>query len=97
MAGCFVLRREVIAGVPLAPRGYKILLEVLARSRVRHVREVGYVFQARQNGHSKATLKTFLDYLSHLWELRADLRAGQVAAPAEMPTPTANRSGWAAD
>jgi dolichol-phosphate mannosyltransferase len=97
MAGCFVLRREVLTDVPLAPRGYKILLEVLARSRACNVREVGYVFRSRQNGHSKATLETFLEYMSHIWTLRTELRAPDETAPADLPATVASRRGWVAD
>jgi dolichol-phosphate mannosyltransferase len=53
LSGCFALRREVIEGVELKPLGFKILLEVLIRGRVRRLEEVPYVFAPRGAGKSK--------------------------------------------
>src|SRR5512146_1173369 len=39
-SGCFAMRREVIAGRPLHPEGFKVLMEVLAMGSYRVVREV---------------------------------------------------------
>jgi len=36
-----------LAGVTLKPRGYKILIEILGRSQLGTIAEVGYVFQER--------------------------------------------------
>lgn len=69
MSGCFVLRRSVIEGVPLQPKGYKILLEVLGRGRYREVAEVPYQFGRRHAGESKLGAKVMGDYLAQLWQL----------------------------
>jgi len=69
MSGFFAFRRSVVEGVHLAPVGYKILLEILARGNFRKVVEVPYVFEARAAGHSKLTLRQNLDYLRHLLRL----------------------------
>jgi dolichol-phosphate mannosyltransferase len=82
MSGFFLVRRFVLEGVRLRPRGFKILLEVLGRTRPCRVAEVGYVFCSRQNGVSKATLGIFWDYLLHLLRLRFSSPAG----PAPLPT-----------
>jgi len=70
MSGYFLLKRELVENVTLRPVGYKILLEVLARAKPTRIREVGYVFREREKGGSKATFRTFLEYLQHLWRLR---------------------------
>jgi dolichol-phosphate mannosyltransferase len=69
MSGFFAFRRSVVEGVHLAPVGYKILLEILARGNFRKVVEVPYVFEARVAGQSKLTLRQNLDYLRHLLRL----------------------------
>src|SRR2546423_3620061 len=45
MSGYFMVRRSAIAGAELSPLGYKILIEVLGRGRIRTISEVGYVFR----------------------------------------------------
>jgi len=73
LSGCFALRREVIAGRSLHPVGYKILLEVLARSDrlpTHAITEVGYRFNSRQSGYSKVTAQHYWQYVVHLTRLR---------------------------
>ena len=81
MSGYFVLRRSLIENVTLHPVGYKILIEVLARTRPERIREVGYVFREREKGGSKATFMIFVQYLLHLWRLRWS--GGRKLKPAE--------------
>jgi len=73
MSGFFMVRRNAIAGVTLSPVGYKILIEVAARGKIRWIGEVGYVFRERQTGESKVTWKQYLEYLQHLIRLRLSL------------------------
>lgn len=73
MSGFFMVRRSAIAGVTLSPVGYKILIEVAARGKIRWIGEVGYVFRERQTGESKVTWKQYLEYLQHLIRLRLSL------------------------
>jgi dolichol-phosphate mannosyltransferase len=70
MSGYFMLRRSAIEGVELKPVGYKILIEVVARGRVRWIGETGYVFRERAEGESKVTAALYLQYLQHLLRLR---------------------------
>lgn len=80
MSGYFVVRRSALADVTLSPLGYKILIEVLGRARVRRVEETPYVFRERAEGESKATLKVYAEYLRHLLRLRvATLRTSRFA------------------
>lgn len=83
MTGFFVIRRAAVQDVELKPCGYKILVELLVRSRVRNIIEVGYIFRARQRGESKASLKVFTDYVQHLLRLRATVR--EMSAEPNLP------------
>ena len=73
MSGYFMVRRDTVVGKSLSPVGYKILIEISARARIRWIAEVGYVFQERQAGASKVTWKQYLEYIQHLLRLRFDL------------------------
>jgi dolichol-phosphate mannosyltransferase len=75
MTGFFVIRRTAIEDVALSPCGYKILVELLVRSRAKKIVEVGYVFRSRERGESKASFRVFVDYVQHLFRLRAPARA----------------------
>lgn len=70
MSGYFMVRRTAIEDIELDPLGYKILIEVLARGRLRWLAEVGYVFREREEGESKVTAAIYLQYLWHLVRLR---------------------------
>jgi dolichol-phosphate mannosyltransferase len=70
MSGYFLVKRAAIAAVPLSPIGYKILIEVIGRGHIDHIREVGYIFHEREEGESKVTWKQYTDYLQHLLRLR---------------------------
>lgn len=74
MTGFFALRRAVIPLKLLHPRGFKILLEILARSTVTVVEEP-FVFGKRSAGVSKADLRQGLRFLTQL----ADLRFGRLS------------------
>ena len=63
VCGFFAVRREVVDGAPLAPRGYKILMEVLGKGRWRSLVEIPFVFKDREEGESKLRLDTMVDYL----------------------------------
>ncbi|MFQ4135107.1 glycosyltransferase [Nodosilinea sp. PGN35] len=78
MSGYFMVRRDAIAGPPLNPKGYKILLEVLGRGTIDTIAEVGYVFQERQEGASKVTWRQYIDYIHHLLRLRLGGRLSQL-------------------
>jgi dolichol-phosphate mannosyltransferase len=70
MSGYFMLRREALGGVELDPLGYKILIEVVARARMKWIAEVGYVFRERTAGESKVGVSLYVQYLGHLLKLR---------------------------
>ena len=69
MTGFFAVRRATVDLDALRPQGFKILLEVLARS-THSVHEEPFVFAARTAGESKATARQGLRFLSQLISLR---------------------------
>jgi cellulose synthase/poly-beta-1,6-N-acetylglucosamine synthase-like glycosyltransferase/putative flippase GtrA len=71
MSGFFLFRRELLSGVELAPRGFKILLEILVRTNTKKVIDVPYVFGNRHQGESKATLAQGQRFLEHVANLTA--------------------------
>jgi dolichol-phosphate mannosyltransferase len=70
MSGYFMVRRKAMIGKSLSPVGYKILIEVTGRGKIRWIGEVGYVFRERQAGASKVTWKQYIEYIQHLLRLR---------------------------
>ena len=70
-SGFFLLKKEVIGGVPLFPRGYKTLLEILVKSGSNKAVEFPYIFRNRAAGKTKLSLKIHLAYLAHLAGLYA--------------------------
>lgn len=85
MSGYFMLRREALDGVALRARGYKILLEILVRSRIGTVEELPYLFLNRGIGQSKMTLGTHLDYLRQLAGLYTTRRSHPVCYRVLLP------------
>jgi dolichol-phosphate mannosyltransferase len=75
MAGFFCLRKSLIEGVALKPRGFKILLEILARSGTRRTLEVPIHFEDRSAGASKFSSKERREFLKQVWTLYCDLNA----------------------
>jgi dolichol-phosphate mannosyltransferase len=72
MSGFFLVRRSSVDVGRLRPRGFKILLEILVRSRGLRVAEVPFTFGVRYAGESKASLDQGLQYLWQLAVLRLD-------------------------
>jgi dolichol-phosphate mannosyltransferase len=69
MSGFFALRRDAVDLDSLHPVGFKILLEAVARCRLR-VAEIGFTFAPRHSGESKADLREGLRFATHLTRLR---------------------------
>ena len=69
MTGFFLVRRECIDGIAFQPSGFKLLLEILVRGRVRSVAEVPLAFGSRNRGASKANFKVGWDYAKLLARL----------------------------
>ena len=69
LSGFFVVRRESIDGISLQPEGFKILLEILVKGRIRKAVEVPFQFGIRHAGESKANFKVALHYFTLLGKL----------------------------
>jgi dolichol-phosphate mannosyltransferase len=69
LSGFFVVRRESIDGIELQPEGFKILLEILVKGRIRRAVEVPFHFGNRHSGKSKASFKIALQYFTLLGRL----------------------------
>jgi len=71
LSGYYLLRREAIAGIELRPTGFKTLIEVLARGRVKTIDECAYAMQERRRGTSNVRWRDSVEYLKQLNRLRA--------------------------
>lgn len=80
MSGFFAVRSEVVAALPLSPRGYKILLEILVHGHLQ-VTEVPFGFAPRPTGHSKACLREGARFGAQLAALRVSRRGRRPARP----------------
>lgn len=71
MSGYFMMRRDDFLKIRdrLNVRGFKILLEIAAHMRPRHLGEVPYIFGPRAQGESKLSNKIVFAYLSQVWRL----------------------------
>ncbi len=73
MSGFFVIRRRCIEGLVFQTTGFKLLLEILVRGRIKTVREIPYQFGLRRAGASKASASVAFHYLHLLGRLSRDL------------------------
>jgi dolichol-phosphate mannosyltransferase len=69
MSGFFAVRSSAVDLDALRPIGFKILLEAVARCRLR-VAEVGFSLAPRYSGESKASFREGIRFASHLTRLR---------------------------
>lgn len=69
MSGFFAVRIGSLDLGDLRPLGFKILLEIVSRARLR-THEIGFSFAARHSGDSKAGVREGLRFLHHLVRLR---------------------------
>jgi dolichol-phosphate mannosyltransferase len=88
MSGFFAVRAAVLDTTVLRPLGYKILLELIVRCKIRKVTELPYEFQDRFAGESKANLSEGLRFFRHLLVLRL-ARPGRRTSPSVHQAPAA--------
>lgn len=75
LSGCFAFRRSALGPHDLRPeRGFKILLEVLARGNFGQVREVPYQFAERTGGTSKLSIAVALHDIRYAIKLAFQTR-----------------------
>lgn len=69
LSGYFLVRRRCVENLLFRPTGFKLLLEILVRGRVRSVTEVPFAFGRRAAGRSKAGFRAAWEYLQLLGRL----------------------------
>jgi len=69
MSGFFAFRRKILEGIKLDAIGYKMLLEILVKTKGAKVKEIPYTFTNRTHGSSKLDSSTMLDYVKSVWRL----------------------------
>lgn len=69
VSGFFAIRKSVVAGAQLKPRGYKILLEVLGKGTWEHDKEIPFEFSDREIGTSKLKIKTIIEYAQQVVDI----------------------------
>ena len=76
MSGYFMLRRADFDRInrQLDVRGFKILLEIIARLAPSSVVEIPYTFRQRAVGESKMSSKVVLQFLAQIWRLSSASR-----------------------
>ena len=68
-SGFFLVRRACVDQIEFQQTGFKLLLDVLVRGRIRSIKEVPFEFRGRDLGASKATLKVAFEYAGLLSKL----------------------------
>ena len=68
-SGFFAVRRKVVMGAPLKPRGFRMLFEILGKGNWEKVIEVPYKVRDRVRGESKLRRQTIIDHIEQLWDL----------------------------
>lgn len=69
MSGYFAFRRQIIDGLKFDAIGYKMLLEILVKTKGVSIQEVPYTFSNRTLGSSKLGVSTIFDYGKAIWKL----------------------------
>jgi len=72
MSGFFVIHTRCIEGLTFQTAGFKLLLEILVRGRIRSAQEVPFQFGLRRSGTSKANATIAFHYLHLLARLSRD-------------------------
>ena len=69
MSGFFAFKKNLIHGLKFDGIGYKMLLELLVKTKGANVKEIPYTFKDRQFGSSKLGMDTIFDYVRAVWKL----------------------------
>ena len=69
MSGFFVFKKNILDGLKFDAIGYKMLLEILVKTKDVKIQEVPYTFTDRQEGSSKLDASTVFDYCKSVWKL----------------------------
>lgn len=69
MSGFFLFRKNIIEEVKFDAIGYKILLEILVKTKGVRIEEIPYTFSDRKFGESKLNSKIIYEYCKSVWRL----------------------------
>ena len=61
--------RKILEGIKFDAIGYKMLLEILVKTKGAKVKEIPYTFTDRTRGSSKLDSSTMFDYVKSVWKL----------------------------
>lgn len=72
MSGYFFIKREIFENVKddISGKGYKILLELLIRSKVKKIKEIPYIFKDRKQGYIKLSMRVIADFFKTIYKLK---------------------------
>ncbi len=80
MSGFFAFKKNIINGLNFDALGYKLLLEILVKTKGINVKEIPYTFENRKFGSSKLDSKIIIDYFKSVWKL---YKNGKIKTPNE--------------
>ncbi len=69
MSGFFAFKKNIIKELNFDALGYKLLLEVLVKTKGINIKEIPYTFENRKHGSSKLDSSTVIDYFKSVWKL----------------------------
>ena len=69
MSGFFAFKRKILEGIKFDAIGYKMLLEILVKTKGAKVKEIPYTFTDRARGSSKLDSSTMFDFVTSVWKL----------------------------
>ena len=81
LSGFFMVRKDLVDLESLRPSGFKILLEIIVRNPHLRIAEVGYEFQERYAGVSKASASEAVKYVKQLANLRTHRLQSRIKPP----------------
>ena len=81
MSGFFAFRRKILEGIKFDAIGYKMLLEILVKTKGAKVKEIPYTFTDRTRGSSKLDSSTMFDYVRSVWKLYRYGHTAKVSEP----------------
>jgi len=69
MSGFFAFKKNIIKELNFDAIGYKLLLEIIVKTKGVKIKEIPYTFENRKFGSSKLDSSTIIDYFKSVWKL----------------------------
>nr|AIF03783.1 glycosyl transferase family protein (DPM1) [uncultured marine thaumarchaeote KM3_169_G08]AIF05395.1 glycosyl transferase family protein (DPM1) [uncultured marine thaumarchaeote KM3_182_G05] len=69
MSGFFAFQRKILEGIKFDAIGYKMLLEILVKTKGAKVKEIPFTFTDRTRGSSKLDSTIMFDFVTSVWKL----------------------------